>query len=74
MIFSGVLSIDAKHAYDIVRSSGHGDTVYGLNSPIIDQGILRKFREVLECKFNTVSKNVKVEEEPNRDVIKSPIM
>ena len=71
--FSGVLSIDAKHAYDIARSSGHGDTLYGLNSPIIDQGIIRKFKEVLECKFNTVSKNVTAEEERNRDVIKSPI-
>ena len=44
-----------------------------MNSPIIDQGILRKFKEVLECKFNTVSKIVTAEEELNRDVIKSPI-
>ena len=73
LIIVGVIGIDAEQAYDIVLSSGHGDTVYHLNSPIRDHRILKHFREYLDCKFKTEPKPKEVEEEISKDVIKSPI-
>lgn len=69
---AGVLKIDAEDAYEIVLSSGYGNNVPNLNSPIVDHQIFKHFRKVLECKFK-IETNTVVQEEVNLDVQRVPI-
>ena len=74
----GVLSISPDDAFDIILSSGFGDSVKDHNSPIVERAILREFRQIFRCKFREaelpklhapVVENKDVEHTPTRLVI-----
>ena len=67
-----VLKIDPEDVYDIVLSSGEGDSVNNMNTPIVDRGIFKHISKVLDCQFTNKSKTV-TEKIENKDVIRTPI-
>ena len=71
---SDVLSISAEDVYEIILTSGLGQTIEDHNSPITDRNILKLFRTQFRCKFKEVAPPLPtIKEIENKDIEKVPI-